>query len=200
MPPVVQLSSGEVRRLTGANAPVIGLSSTRRVAGGDAVPCGVSTCHVHRRSRRATRSNAAFHRIRDQAHAAGGKVRSRGSAPTTCGICGLGHAQRAARRRPAWDHHTWHRGVERAPRGADMTPAAGIAVAVDLGDCEARFRALVPPIGQRSRVCFRALSAESRFHRFNSAHTELSDKELASLSTWTIGIDSPGLRRCPVTG
>lgn len=39
-PPVVQLPSGEVRRLDDANAPMIGLSSTRRVAGVMPFPVG----------------------------------------------------------------------------------------------------------------------------------------------------------------
>ena len=66
---------------------------------------------------------------------------------------------------------------------ADMTAAAvpGIEFEVDLGDCHARFRPLVDADRPTVVRLFRALSAESRFHRFNSAHTELSDNELSSL-------------------
>jgi hypothetical protein len=49
-PPVVQLPGGKVRRLDDANAPMIGLAWTRRVAGTVPFPVG-SVDLVHRRAR-----------------------------------------------------------------------------------------------------------------------------------------------------
>ena len=54
-PPLVQLPTGEVRRLDAANAPMIGLPSTLTNRRDHAVSGGLSTGHVHRRARRASR-------------------------------------------------------------------------------------------------------------------------------------------------
>jgi GNAT superfamily N-acetyltransferase len=80
-------------------------------------------------------------------------------------------------------------------------PIPSIEFVADVGGCEAAFRPLVAADRPTLSRSFRALSPESRFHRFNSSHTELSDTELASLFdldyrdrfAWAVEVTCDGL-------